>query len=243
MDKWFVSLLFDGMGWYVFLTCLCAAFLAGCIGLERELKGLPAGLRTHVIVSISCCLLMSVSLFGVKKISENFPEFSTLTFDATRIAAGILSGIGFMGAGTIIKTGLNVRGLTTASTIFFSAAIGMACGCAFVLEALIATALSLFFMVSLSCLEKMLDKRCPTITLFSKSSFDVSAEIKREADNNDLIIKSINSSFHGEKEDAFNSYVVVVFAYQTSMKDLKKLSDLLSQFGEVRDVKLTCKGK
>ena len=91
----------------------CAAFLGGLIGLERELRGYPAGVRTIALVA-----------FG----STLFTEVSALTAEQDRIAAGIVSGIGFIGAGVIFREGGSIRGITTAATIWAAAAIGMAVG-------------------------------------------------------------------------------------------------------------------
>ena len=103
---------------------LCvAAALGGAIGLERELRERQAGLRTHLLVSVGSALFTLVSAYG-------FSDFSAAgrSVDPTRIAAQIVTGIGFLGAGAIIRQGLSVRGLTTAATLWLVAAIGMACG-------------------------------------------------------------------------------------------------------------------
>ena len=114
-----------------------AAVLGGAIGMERELRERQAGLRTHLVVSVGSALFTIVSAYG-------FREFlvhggSVVRADPTRIAAQIVSGIGFLGAGAIIRQGLSVRGLTTAATLWLVAAIGMASGAGYYDGALIAT--------------------------------------------------------------------------------------------------------
>jgi putative Mg2+ transporter-C (MgtC) family protein len=122
---------------HVLLRLLVAALLGGAIGFERELRERQAGLRTHLVVSVGAALFTLVSAYG-------FREFmvqggSLVRTDPTRIAAQIVSGIGFLGAGAIIRQGLSVRGLTTAATLWLVAAIGMASGAGYYSAAVIAT--------------------------------------------------------------------------------------------------------
>jgi putative Mg2+ transporter-C (MgtC) family protein len=120
------------IGWpEVLLRLFVAAALGGAIGLERELRERQAGLRTHLVVSVGAALFTLVSAYG-------FANFDGKV-DPTRIAAQIVSGIGFLGAGAIIRQGLSVRGLTTAASLWLVAAIGMAAGAGYWEGALIAT--------------------------------------------------------------------------------------------------------
>jgi len=124
------------------LRVVVAAGLGGLVGLERELREREAGFRTHLLVSVGSCLFMLVSAYG-------FHEFlvgggSIVRADPTRIAAQIVTGIGFLGAGAIIRQGFSVRGLTTAATLWVVAAIGMASGAGYYSAAVITTALVLF---------------------------------------------------------------------------------------------------
>jgi putative Mg2+ transporter-C (MgtC) family protein len=122
---------------HALLRLSVAAGLGGAIGFERELRERQAGLRTHLVVSVGSALFTIVSAYG-------FREFlvsggSVVRADPTRIAAQIVSGIGFLGAGAIIRQGLSVRGLTTAATLWLVAAIGMASGAGYYDGAVIAT--------------------------------------------------------------------------------------------------------
>jgi len=108
------------------LRIVLAAGLGAAVGLEREVREHEAGLRTHMLVAVGSALFTLVSAYG-------FGEFLAQTgpvvpVDPTRIAAQIVTGIGFLGAGAIIRQGMNVRGLTTAATLWAVAAIGLACG-------------------------------------------------------------------------------------------------------------------
>jgi putative Mg2+ transporter-C (MgtC) family protein len=106
-----------------------AALLGGVVGLERELSGKPAGLRTNLLICVGAALLMELSI-GVAALAnvENVALGSPFRADPARIAAQIVSGIGFLGAGTILQSRGNIVGLTTAATIWVVAAIGMAVG-------------------------------------------------------------------------------------------------------------------
>ena len=124
---------------HVVLRLAVAAVLGGAIGVERELRDREAGVRTHLLVSLGSALFTIVSAYG-------FHEFltsgaSVVRADPTRIAAQIVTGIGFLGAGAIIREGLSVRGLTTAATLWVVAAIGMACGAGWYWAAIVATLL------------------------------------------------------------------------------------------------------
>src|SRR5690242_3089783 len=115
---------------HILLRLTVAAGLGGAIGLERELRERQAGLRTHLVVCVGSALFTLVSAYA----------FTSPRVDPTRIAAQIVSGIGFLGAGAIIRQGLSVRGLTTAATLWLVAAIGMASGAGYYDAAVIATA-------------------------------------------------------------------------------------------------------
>jgi putative Mg2+ transporter-C (MgtC) family protein len=115
-----------------------AAVLGGAIGLERELREREAGLRTHLLVAVGAALFTLVSAYAWT--DWTFSAAQGLTFDPTRIAAQVVTGIGFLGAGAIIRQGLSVRGLTTAASLWLVAAIGMAAGAGWWQAATIATA-------------------------------------------------------------------------------------------------------
>src|SRR5436190_18157037 len=121
------------------LRLILAAFLGGIIGLERELKHKPAGLRTNMFICFGSAMFTILS-------SELAGQFGG---DHTRIAAQIIAGIGFIGAGSILHSRGSVTGLTTAATLFVVASIGMACGGGFYLQAIFAT---LVILVALSAL-------------------------------------------------------------------------------------------
>jgi len=132
----------------IILRLLVAFFLGGVIGSEREKKRRSAGLRTHILVSMGSCLIMltSIHIFDIYK--------GLAVVDPARIAAGVVTGIGFLGGGAILRSGHEIMGLTTAATIWISSAIGLAAGCGFFMAAVVTTVLSLITLVVLGRLEK-----------------------------------------------------------------------------------------
>src|SRR5262245_30439143 len=122
-----------------------AAGLGGLVGLERELDEKAAGLRTHVLVAVGSALFTMVGAYG-------FEEFPARNVDPSRVAAQVVTGIGFLGAGLIFRQGFTIRGLTTAASVWLVGAIGMAAGAGFWKGAVIATIAAL---ISLRPLEWM----------------------------------------------------------------------------------------
>ena len=121
----------------VLLRVVLAGVLGGAIGVEREIREREAGLRTHLLVAVGAALFTLVSAYGWHDFS--FSSANGITYDPTRIAAQIVTGIGFLGAGAIIRQGLSVRGLTTAASLWVVAAIGLAAGAGYYSAAVITT--------------------------------------------------------------------------------------------------------
>jgi len=132
------------------LRLVISLFLGGAIGFEREQRGKEAGLRTHILVAIGSALIVMISV----GMAEHFSE--TGTADPTRVAAGIITGIGFLGAGTIIRSEEGVKGLTTAASLWVAAAVGMATGGGFYAVAVFATVLSITSLFILHGFERQL---------------------------------------------------------------------------------------
>jgi len=118
-----------------------AAALGGAIGFERELRDREAGFRTHMLVCIGSALFTIVSAYGFREFLTSGDQ--VVRADPTRIAAQIVTGIGFLGAGAIIRQGVSIRGLTTAATLWVAAAIGMASGAGYYAGAVLGTIVTL----------------------------------------------------------------------------------------------------
>ncbi|MBU1727619.1 MAG: MgtC/SapB family protein [Candidatus Omnitrophica bacterium] len=133
----------------VIVRLLLAVVLSGLIGLERQFHKRTAGLRTHILVSLGSCLIMLTSLYVFDIYSSKVP------LDPTRIAAGVITGIGFLGAGTIIRDREGIRGLTTAASLWAVAGIGMAVGCGFYVGAVFTSVLVLVVLFFLRYIENI----------------------------------------------------------------------------------------
>lgn len=134
--------------WEMAIRLLVSAILGGFIGYEREAHHKSAGLRTHILVSIGSCLIMILSI----KIYTSVQGFTNA--DPARLAAQVVSGIGFLGAGSIIKDGPTVKGLTTAASLWVVSGVGLAAGSGYYMGAFMTTGLVFLTLAILSRLEK-----------------------------------------------------------------------------------------
>jgi putative Mg2+ transporter-C (MgtC) family protein len=135
------------------LRLLLAIVLGGAIGLERESRGRPAGLRTHILVCLGATIIMIAST-RMGELTQALSPASRIQVDPGRIAAGIVTGIGFLGAGAIIRIGDLVRGLTTAGCIWFVAALGITIGQGLYALAIVSTGLALTVLLALTQVER-----------------------------------------------------------------------------------------
>ncbi len=155
--------LLDNLSWLhskeasMILRLVVAAILGGIVGIERGSGDRPAGLRTHILVCVGSTLFMLVSLYGfddVNPLPTHVEEDIGQRRDSARIAAQVVSGIGFLGAGTILHEGLTIRGLTTAASLWMVSAIGLAVGSGMYFLSGVATLLTMITLVSLHTWEK-----------------------------------------------------------------------------------------
>ncbi len=187
---------------------LLAALAGGLIGVEREKHGRPAGLRTHLLVCIGSTLMMLVSEgFTVKY--GGLDATSLLRLDPSRTAAQIITGIGFLGAGVIIKEGLSVRGLTTAACLWLVAGIGMAFGMGLFWPAIMATIMAFCFLVFLKKLEPIINKdRYLHLTVIASARDNLLAELHQLFAEYKLSITDIESELDLEQNQ--QSYNLVL---------------------------------
>lgn len=153
----FETTLFGSIELDLTVKLLLAALAGGLVGFEREKHGRPAGLRTNLLVAVGSCVMMIVSEAFYLKYGM-FDAETTLRLDPSRVAAQIVSGIGFIGAGVILKEGASVRGLTTAASLWAVAGLGMAFGMGFFSLGAIATVLVLISLTLLKKLEPVMNK-------------------------------------------------------------------------------------
>lgn len=137
----------------VVVRLLLACLLGGIIGYERESTNRPAGFRTHILVCVGAALIMITAEY----VSRRYAGLTNV--DPTRLGAQVVSGIGFLGAGTIIREGVNVRGLTTAASLWAVSCVGIAAGIGFYGGAVIATAIIYITLISLKRTEKHIARK------------------------------------------------------------------------------------
>jgi putative Mg2+ transporter-C (MgtC) family protein len=137
----------------VFLRLVVTIALGGAIGFERELHEQPAGLRTHILVALASATFMLVSEYFV--FFQHYTKDGLISVDVSRIAAQIVSGIGFLGGGVILRSGMRIKGLTTAASLWLVAAVGMTSGAGMYLMATEVTLLALF---ALTVLRKLVEE-------------------------------------------------------------------------------------
>ena len=180
------------------LHLVMALAAGGIIGLERSYHGRPAGFRTHALVCVASTVLMILTVYHVKWFEASFLE--RVTIDPTRMAQGIMTGIGFLGAGVIMKEGLTVRGLTTAASIWITAAIGILIGVGFYFPAGIATALTLVALSVFRWIErKMPIEFYANLTVgFLRNAAAPEAELRAMVEGKGFVISNMNYSVTDE---------------------------------------------
>lgn len=199
------------------IRLLAAAGLGAVIGYEREFRGKGAGVRTHMLVCIGACLFMLISKYGFG---------DSARFDAARVAAGVVSGIGFLGGGLIIKSKSNViTGLTTAAGLWVTGAIGMGAGSGMVGMAGIATLLLLFCMEILNAWRFKLGDRVVTVVLAAKEQGVLPGVIKD-------LHKQVDKFFLTKKDDTYRAEIVL------RVPKKEKQLDVLERLNAIEGVEL-----
>ncbi len=211
MDDWLLAIAENGTWWgmpvFILITTVISGLLSSLLGFERERKGQPAGLRTHVLLAVGSSMMMSLGIYGIRATGASF--------DAARIGAAVISGIGFLCAGCIIKNGASIRGLTTSATLFICGGIGLACGCGYVIEAIIATAVAFLFLIGLIQLEKSMDKKAPAVHIVCDAEYPILTHIHSRADDLSLIVKKIDSDNWVDEQGRKTIDLTITFAYKS----------------------------
>jgi putative Mg2+ transporter-C (MgtC) family protein len=207
----------------------------GAIGLERSYHGRPAGFRTHALVCLSTSLLMLLSAFDTAWVTASAVARTTL--DPTRMAQGIMTGIGFLGAGAIIKEGLTVRGLTTAASIWMTAAVGVMTGIGFWFPATLGFALTLGTLSAFRYIENKLPAQfyAQFTVRFTSQRRPPEADMRKMIADHGFTIA--NLSYRLDRDDDFFEYRMVIC---TDRKDnARKLSETLSALEAVKEFRLS----
>lgn len=200
---------FNNLGWWgnlILLACslLLATILGGLVGYQREVSGHAAGFRTHILISLGSALIMIISIYGIP---------SEATRDPMRLAAAGVTGMGFLGAGSIIKNGVTVKGLTTAASIWVTMAIGMATGAGYFVLGTITTIVTLLCLISFQKFEDWTSEKLTNI----------------------LIIVEENTNYMGDLINLLNKYNIQYRPFDTTLTVLNNKKVLRIVF--------TCKHK
>jgi len=171
---------------YSIIVLSITFILSFFIGYEREKNGYAAGLRTHILVGLGSCLFMIISRYGFLDMAD--------TGEPGRIAAQVIAGIGFIGAGVIMKNGLEIKGLTTAATLWIVAAIGMCAGDGLVFEAIFVSILAFLVLVVLKKAERKFRKDTYYIAYIVPSDQLSLAQLTHYCDDLNIQIKDIDVS-------------------------------------------------
>lgn len=222
----------------IILNLLLSVIAGGTIGLERAYHGRPAGFRTHTLVCAASTLLMLLVVFHRKLIPGT--SMGSIQIDPTRMAQGIMTGIGFLGAGVIMKEGLTIRGLTTAASIWMTAAIGIVIGLGFYFAALAAMLVAL---VTLS-LFRWIEKVVPSFHYAGLSVSYVNTNPMPEEKLGQILeahnVNGVNTSY--QLDDGGKMFRYQMTIRTRNVDGFRRLATTLREMDEVREFNLTPAG-
>ena len=202
---------------------LICFFLSFFIGIERQYRHRSVGLRTTILVAIGSYLFVSFSVL-----------LNGYNIDVTRIAAQIVTGIGFLGAGVILKDGVKIRGLTTAATLWCTAAIGVLCASGFILEAISGTVIILFSNVFLRYVNKIVNQK----SKYEQTSEEFKVTITSSKDRIKELIKDItsNTKFNINKLDVKkNTIILNITFFKSEEKQITEFIDIINKKYEIEE--------
>jgi putative Mg2+ transporter-C (MgtC) family protein len=203
-----------------------ALLLGGLIGFEREQSNHAAGLRTNTLVCLGSCLLMMLSMYGF----GDFANETNVRLDPARLAAQVITGIGFLGAGTILFTGKSITGLTTAASLWVVSAIGLAVGAGFYVAAVTATGSVYFILWAMNKIEKrfLKGKREQMIRIYADDRATLLQAMNAIIQERDIIVRKMTVS---EQTDLHEGRVMVQMHVT-----LPKQQSIMLLVNEINDV-------
>ncbi|MFQ5469842.1 MAG: MgtC/SapB family protein [Gammaproteobacteria bacterium] len=219
---------------------LFAAILAGgLIGLERTFHGRPAGFRTHALVCAASSLLMLLTVFQWQLLKS--APIDTIRVDPTRMAQGIMTGIGFLGAGVIIKESLSVRGLTTAASIWLTASIGIVIGMGLYFEAVISTLMALGVLIIFRRIEDYIPalQYAQLVIRFARHDYMQEGELRNVIKTHE--INCFRLSYHLKNEGKLFQYQMTLKTNDT--ENYKKLSETLNGIDKIIEFSINPTGE
>ena len=214
----------DGWPWGNFVLSIAAILLAvllcGVVGFEREKRGRSAGLRTHLLVGVGSCVIMILSIYG-------FPGAQQVADhrDVARLAAGVLAGVGFLGAGAIIHDHGSIKGLTTAGTIWLVMAIGLACGSFNFIIAVIVTLVVMVVLTIFRKLERKVNKNSPFFLLTCATDVPVMSLLLNYAKEHKFIMSDVST-------ELLDGHLQVIFKFTSENNadiDVSKLEEEIKE--------------
>jgi putative Mg2+ transporter-C (MgtC) family protein len=218
---------------------LAAALAAGTlIGFERDYHGRPAGLRTHALVCLASALLMTITAFQIDWLVGIPPD--AVRTDPTRMAQGIMTGIGFLGAGVIFMEGINVRGLTTAASIWITAALGILYGIGFFYPAVVGTAAVLAILTALRQIEARMPSQyfAQHLVRFAKDKTLPEAELRKLVTGLGFSIANMNYRL----EDEGREFEYRMTIQTTDRANLGRLAEALRKRKDVLGFRISPSG-
>lgn len=210
-----------------------SALLGGVIGYEREINNRPAGLRTHILVSLGSTLIMLISIDGFGQLNFAKPA------DPARLAAQVVSGIGFLGAGTILRDGSNVRGLTTAASLWVNAGIGLAIGAGYYIGGVLTTAMVLLTLMWTNVFSRRTEEnRSLSFNILSDSECGFMEQIEKVCQDHSLYIKDIHifCAEHDSDRRKSGKLGVKVSVRSSKKKSIEDFNLVLEEISEIDGV-------
>ena len=239
MDQKIIHIITDykpgtgsGLALFFLIIVLFSILFSSIIGLEREIRGHAAGLRTHVLICLGSTILMFASIYAIPICMAAFKDGSfpkdlnSYSYDPSRIAAGIIGGFGFICAGTIIKTGFSIKGLTTSASLWVSGSIGLLTGAGLILEAIIATLVTITVLIALIYVEKLFDRLSLKIKVKVKIGYDLNEYLNNLAGDNDLTFKKVLNEVIVENDISYQIYSII-FAYTSNKRLVNNIIKLI----------------
>lgn len=221
------------MDWgVVIIRLLLATFLGAVIGFEREYHAKEAGVRTHLLVALGSCLFMIISVYGFDFMLDQ----DHVSFDPSRIASQVVTGIGFIGAGTIILQKQMVRGLTTAAGLWVTAAIGLACGNGMYIIAAVTTVIVLVSLGLINVYLPYFSQKERHIT-FLTEDYEVMTEILERLRQEKITV--LNYELHKDAEENDGKMLVSLEIRMKRYDNAKGIASILKNFEKVELVQIS----
>lgn len=217
----------------ILFRLVLSVILAFIPGIERELTGKFAGLRTHILVCLGACVFTILSLYGFQQ-SMHVPGI-IVQDDPARVAAQVITGIGFIGAGSVMRHGSSVSGITTAATLWVCASIGMACGCGEYILAIVASIVTLVVLITIRKFEKVLiSKRKEVRTVYE---IRLSAPMT-ECENIENVFENCFNKILKFKKKSINNEELKFSAVVATKKKLGEMNEIFKKLNNIHSVEI-----